>query len=145
MLSKLNLGAALSRIGRTEDPLIVGEVNSTHIKLVRLLGPFVWHHHADEDEMFLVLKGELEMNVREAAGADAQAGAGAEPEARRADSAFVERRIVLAEGEMIVIPRGVEHMPVAHQECHILLVEPASTLNTGNVRNEKTRDTLARL
>ncbi len=144
MLTKLNLAAALTRIDRTEDPLIVGEVNSTHIKLVRLLGPFVWHHHADEDEMFLVLKGELEMNVREpstenATGAGATAGTPATP------AALIERRIVLAEGEMIVIPRGVEHMPVAHRECHILLVEPASTLNTGNVRNDKTRDTLARL
>lgn len=131
-ISKLNLAAALSRIERTEDPHIVGEVSGTHIKLVRLLGPFVWHLHANEDEMFLVLKGELEMNIREPA-PDSPTGAP------------VERTVILHEGEMIVIPRGVEHQPIAHEECHILLVEPASTLNTGNIRNEKTRDTLARL
>lgn len=147
MLSKINLADAVRRISRTEDPHIVGEVNDCVAKLVRLHGPFMWHHHANEDELFLVLKGELEMNVRETTpGTTPGSGAGAtHATAGSPGSAFVERRIVLREGEMIVIPRGVEHQPIAHEECHILLFEPGSTLNTGNVRNEKTRDTLTRL
>jgi mannose-6-phosphate isomerase-like protein (cupin superfamily) len=95
------------------QPRIVGEVNDTHLKLVRLKGEFVWHQHEKEDELFLVIKGSLLIKLR-------------------------ERDLLLHEGEFVIIPQGVEHMPVANEEVQVLLLEPKSTLNTGNVQNERT-------
>jgi len=90
------------------------------VKLVKLKDEFVWHHHEIEDEMFFVLKGRLRMEFR-------------------------DKHLLLEEGEFIIVPRKVEHRPVAEEETHVLLFEPASTLNTGNVRNERTRDALERI
>ena len=95
------------------SPKIVGEVNGQHVKLAKLLGEFVWHHHEEEDELFLVVKGELELHLR-------------------------DRVVTLREGEFFVVPRGVDHKPVAREEVHLVMVEPASTVNTGNVGGERT-------
>jgi len=112
-IEKVNLADKLARFGDTWSPKIVGEINDAYVKLVKLKGEFVWHHHADEDEMFLVVKGRLLMRLR-------------------------DRDIDLDEGEFVIIPRGVEHLPVADDECHVLLLEPKTTLNTGDLTNERT-------
>ena len=116
---KVSLADALSRIGEHWKPMIVGELNGQQVTVVKFRGPFVWHHHEQEDELFLVLRGRFRMELR-------------------------DRTVELAEGDMLVVPRGVEHRPVADEEVEVLLFEPASTLNTGNVRNERTVDALAR-
>jgi len=95
------------------NPRVVGEVNDFHVKAVKLKGEFVWHHHEQEDELFLVVKGTLRMRFR-------------------------DREEIVREGEFLIVPHGVEHMPVAEEEVHIILLEPKSTLNTGNVTNERT-------
>lgn len=120
-MNKINLRDKLSLINDQWNPRIVGELNGQHLKLVKFAGPFTWHHHETEDEMFLVVKGRFRMEFRE--------------EGR-------EREIWLEEGEFLIVPRGVEHRPVADEEAHVLLFEPASTLNTGNVDNELTRQSL---
>jgi mannose-6-phosphate isomerase-like protein (cupin superfamily) len=99
---------------------VVGELNGQHVKLVRLLGAFVWHHHDDEDELFLVHRGRLRMEFR-------------------------DRVVELSPGEFLIVPRGVEHRPVADEEVEVMLFEPATTLNTGNLRNERTVEVLERL
>lgn len=118
-MQKVDLAAALSRIPDHWNPRIVAELNGQQVKLARLEGEFVWHHHEHEDELFLVLAGELTIEFR-------------------------DRVVTLGEGELLVVPRGVEHRPVAQREAHVLLFEPASTLNTGNVRNERTVEDLER-
>ncbi len=95
-------------------PRIVGELNGQQVKLVKLQGEFVWHHHDAEDELFLVIKGRLLIRLP-------------------------DRELWIGEGEFAIIPRGVEHCPVAQEEVHVLLLEPASTLNTGNLRNDRTQ------
>jgi mannose-6-phosphate isomerase-like protein (cupin superfamily) len=110
---KVNLAEAFARIDGPWKPRLGGTVNDTAVKLVKLEGEFVWHHHEQEDELFLVVKGRLLIQFR-------------------------DREEWIEEGEFIVVPRGVEHRPVAPEEVHVLLVEPATTLNTGNVRNERT-------
>ena len=112
-MDKVNLREKLASFDEHWQPRIVGELNGQHVKLVKLQGEFVWHHHENEDEMFLVIKGAITIELR-------------------------DRHIHLGEGEFFVVPRGVEHRPVAAEEAHVLLFEPASTLNTGNVRNERT-------
>ena len=102
------------------SPKIVGEVNDLHVKLVKLKGEFIWHHHEAEDELFLVVKGKLLIRLR-------------------------DHDIRLEEGEFVIIPRGVEHLPIAEEEVHVLLLEPKSTLNTGNVRNDRTVAALERI
>ncbi|MEC9010093.1 MAG: cupin domain-containing protein, partial [Planctomycetota bacterium] len=102
------------------SPHIVGELNGQHVKLAKLEGEFVWHHHEQEDELFLVLQGHLSIHLR-------------------------DRVVELDEGEFFIVPRGVEHKPVAAGEAHVLLLEPTSTLNTGNVRNDRTVDAPKRL
>lgn len=119
-IEKVNLADKLARFSDTWSPKIVGEINDTYVKLVKLKGEFVWHHHADEDEMFLVVKGRLLMRLR-------------------------DRDIHLDEGEFVIIPRGVEHLPVADDECHVLLLEPKTTLNTGDLTNERTVAELERI
>ena len=112
-MNTLNLRDALARIPDHWHPRVIGRVNDTEVKLAKLEGEFVWHHHEHEDEMFLVLKGRLLMQFR-------------------------DRDEWVGEGEMIIVPRGVEHRPVAPEEVHLMLVEPAGTVNTGNLRNERT-------
>jgi mannose-6-phosphate isomerase-like protein (cupin superfamily) len=119
-LEKVNLAEKLALFSAHFQPKIVGELNGQQVKLVKFQGPFVWHHHDDEDELFLVVRGSFDMELR-------------------------DRTIHLQEGEFLVVPRGVEHRPVALEEVHVLLFEPASTLNTGNVRGERTVETLERL
>jgi mannose-6-phosphate isomerase-like protein (cupin superfamily) len=110
-------------------PRIIGDLNDSYIKAVKLKGDFIWHHHENEDELFFVVRGTLRMWVREGQS---------------------EREIVVRPGEFIVIPRGTEHLPKAdpndnNGECHMLLLEPKTTLNTGNVTNERTVAELERL
>ncbi|MCL4250124.1 MAG: cupin domain-containing protein [Anaerolineae bacterium] len=115
MLTKINLADKLAKFSEHWSPRIVGQVNDMHVKLVKLQGEFVWHHHDDEDELFLVIKGRLTMKLRDG-------------------------ELEIGEGEFVIVPRGVEHKPVANDEVHILLFEPAGTLNTGNVRDAHTVD-----
>lgn len=121
----VNLAEKFSAIGAHWSPHIVGELNGQEVRLAKLKGEFFWHRHDDEDELFLVIRGELELRVRE--GDDR------------------ERSFIVRPGEFIIIPRGVEHLPIAREEVEVLLFEPASTLNTGNVTNERTKATLERL
>jgi mannose-6-phosphate isomerase-like protein (cupin superfamily) len=116
----VNLREKLSLFDAHWDPKIVGELNGQHVKLVKFQGEFVWHHHEDEDELFLVVKGRFTMQFR-------------------------DRHVPLEEGEFLIVPRGVEHRPVAEDEVHVLLVEPATTLNTGNVISERTVGAPARI
>ena len=115
MPEPLNLAEAFARIDRTWSPRSAASVNGTEVRLVRLLGEFVWHRHEDEDELFLVVKGRLLMRFRDG---DRWVG----------------------EGEMILVPRGVEHCPVAPEEVHVVLVEPASTVNTGSAGGPRTAE-----
>jgi mannose-6-phosphate isomerase-like protein (cupin superfamily) len=119
-MEKVNLVDKLALFSDFWKPKIVAELNGQQVKLVKFQGPFVWHHHDHEDELFLVVKGRFRMEFR-------------------------ERQVWLEEGEFLVVPRGVEHRPVAEEEAHVLLFEPASTLNTGNVRNERTVERLERI
>lgn len=119
-METINLADKFTQFQDYWSPKIVGELNDFHVKLVKVKGEFVWHHHDNEDEMFLVVKGHLLIRLRDC-------------------------DISLHEGEFTIIPRGVEHMPVAEDETHVLLLEPKSTLNTGNVQNERTVADLTRL
>ncbi len=123
-MNKINLREKLSLIGDHWNPRIIGELNGQYLKLVKFQGPFTWHHHDDEDEMFLVVKGRFRMEFLE--GSDSASGSAQ------------QRDVWLEEGEFIVVPRGVEHRPVSDEEAEVLLFEPATTLNTGNVENELT-------
>jgi mannose-6-phosphate isomerase-like protein (cupin superfamily) len=123
-MEKVNITHKFSQIRDYYSPRIAGEINDSYLKMAKLKGEFVWHHHELEDELFLVVKGTLRMMVFEDGG---------------------EREIRIAPGEFIVIPHGVEHKPIADEEVHLLLLEPKSTLNTGNVRNEKTLQELQRI
>jgi len=119
-MNKVNLKEKLALFNEQWSPKIVGELNGQYVKLVKFQGPFVWHHHDDEDEMFMVVKGRFRME-------------------------YEDRSEWIEEGEFIIVPRGVEHKPVADEEAHVLLFEPASTLNTGNVENERTVAQLERI
>jgi mannose-6-phosphate isomerase-like protein (cupin superfamily) len=123
-MDKINLAQKLSLFEDHWNPRIAGELNGQHLKLVKFKGPFTWHHHETEDEMFLVVKGRFRMDYRD--------------EGR-------DREVWIEEGEFIVVPRGVEHRPVAEEVCHVLLFEPATTLNTGNVEDAFTRKQLERI
>lgn len=119
-MDRIRLTDKLDRIHERWEPKIVAELNGQHVKLAKIGGAFIWHRHEREDEMFLVLHGRMTMQFR-------------------------DREVTLEAGDALVVPRGVEHRPVAPEEAHILLFEPAGTLNTGDVRNERTRDRLERL
>ena len=112
-MEKVNIEEKLKLFSNYYEPKIVGELNGQLIKLAKFKGSFVWHHHENEDEMFLVLKGKFVMEFR-------------------------DRQQEIKEGEFIIVPKGVEHKPVATEEVHVMLFEPSSTLNTGNVDNEMT-------
>jgi mannose-6-phosphate isomerase-like protein (cupin superfamily) len=116
-MNKANLLEKFALFNEYWNPKIVGELNGQQVKLVKLRGEFVWHKHDEEDELFFVVKGTLTMELR-------------------------EKAIMLNEGEFLIVPRGVEHRPVAKEEVWIMLFEPATTLNTGNVVDEKTKTTL---
>jgi mannose-6-phosphate isomerase-like protein (cupin superfamily) len=130
-MNKINLVQKLSLIEDYWNPRIVGELNGQYLKLVKFQGPFTWHHHHNEDEMFLVVNGRFRMEFREQQNEPA--------------TSTQTKQIWLEQGEFCIVPRGVEHRPVAEQECHVLLFEPASTLNTGNVQNEFTVPVLDRV
>lgn len=112
-MEKVNIAQKFTLFQDHWSPKIVGELNDAHVKLVKVKGEFVWHHHEAEDELFLVVKGRLLIKLR-------------------------DQDIWLEEGEFVIIPKGVEHMPVAEEEVHLMLLEPKSTVNTGNVQNERT-------
>lgn len=116
-MGKINLLEKFGMFNEHWSPKIIGELNGQQVKLVKLKGEFVFHQHENEDELFMVVKGKFKMEYR-------------------------DKTVEINEGELIVVPRGVEHKPVAEEEAWILLFEPASTLNTGNVVNEKTKTKL---
>ena len=119
-MEKINLAEKLSLFKEHWRPKIVGELNGQMVKLVKFKGPFVWHHHDHEDELFYVVKGSFDME-------------------------FEDSIVTINEGEFIVVPRGVEHRPNAKEECDVMLFEPASTLNTGNVDDERTLHRLEKI
>ena len=120
-IEKVSLADKFSQINDHWNPRIAGELNGQQVKLAKFLGPFEWHHHEHEDEFFMVIKGEFEMHLR-------------------------DKIITLTPGEFLIVPRGVEHKPVANQEAEVLMFEPASTVNTGNLENsERTRKDLEKL
>jgi mannose-6-phosphate isomerase-like protein (cupin superfamily) len=124
-MEKVNIAEKFARITEFWKPYVAAELNGQMVKLDKLKGEFVWHHHENEDELFLVVKGRFRMDYR--------------------DDDFLEQHKWIEEGEFIVMPRGIEHRPVAEEECWILLFEPASTLNTGNVVNDRTLAELERV
>ncbi len=109
----ININAKLEKFSERWSPKIIAQMNEYHFKLAKALGEFDWHNHPETDEVFLVIKGRLDIHLRDG-------------------------KVTLNEGEMFVVPKGVEHKPVAEEECHILLIEPAGTINTGDVVSEKT-------
>jgi mannose-6-phosphate isomerase-like protein (cupin superfamily) len=125
-MEPINLTAKLATFPDHWSPKVIADLNGQQVKLAKIQGTFVWHHHDEEDELFLVLAGRLRMDLRD------------RPEAP-------SRSVWLAPGELIVVPRGVEHRPHADEETALLLFEPASTLNTGNLRNERTVEQLERI
>jgi mannose-6-phosphate isomerase-like protein (cupin superfamily) len=119
-VEKLDVAEKLALVRDYWNPRVVAELNGQHVKVVKLLGEFVWHAHEREDELFLVVRGRMRIDFRDGP-------------------------VELGEGEAIVVPRGVEHRPVADEECSVLLFEPAGTVNTGGVREARTRDVLERI
>ena len=119
-METVNLSEKFSQFSDYFRPRIIGDLNDTHVKAVKLKGEFVFHHHDKEDELFLVVKGTLRMKFR-------------------------DREAVIGPGEFVIVPRGVEHCPVADEEVHLILIEPKSTLNTGNITNERTVAQLERI
>lgn len=109
----INFQDKLSKFSEQWSPKIIAQMNDYHFKIAKIEGEFIWHDHPETDEVFIVLKGQLEIQLH-------------------------DRSVVLKEGEMFVVPKGVEHKPVAEKECHILLIEPAGTVNTGDLVNERT-------
>ena len=120
MIEKVSLKQKFSLFQDHWSPKVAGELNDSYVKLAKLKGEFVWHHHEAEDELFLVVKGRLLIKLR-------------------------DRDIQLEEGEFVIIPKGVEHLPIAEEEAHVLLLEPKLTLNTGNTQNERTITNLERI
>lgn len=119
-MTVVNLAEKFSRFHEHWKPKIIGELNDSYVKAVKFKGEFVWHHHGNEDELFFVVKGRFRMRFR-------------------------DRDVWINPGEFIIVPKGVEHMPVADEECHVVLLEPKTTLNTGNVVNERTVPELERI
>ena len=119
-MGKVNLLEKFELIDNYWSPKIAGELNGQFVKLAKLKGEFIWHHHEEEDELFLVVKGQLTLKLR-------------------------DKDVILQEGEFFIVPRGVEHKPVADDETHVLLFEPKSTLNTGNVKGERTVEDLEKI
>jgi mannose-6-phosphate isomerase-like protein (cupin superfamily) len=124
-MEKVNVAQKLSSFRDHWSPKIVGELNGQHVKLVKFQGEFVWHHHDAEDELFLVLRGTFRMDYKDETGA--------------------EESLDVGVGEFVIVPRGIEHRPAATEEVHVMLFEPAGTLNTGNIRDAKTVEEPRRL
>jgi len=124
-MQKVNLEQKLASFSDYWSPKIVGELNGQHVKLVKFQGEFVWHHHDHEDELFLVVRGSFRMDYR--------------------DDDGTEKSMDIGQGEFVIVPRGAVHRPVADHEVEVLLFEPASTLNTGNVRSARTVEELQRI
>ncbi|MCI0330868.1 MAG: cupin domain-containing protein [candidate division Zixibacteria bacterium] len=120
MVKKVNLQEKFARFQEYWQPKIAGELNDSHVKLVKFKGEFVWHHHEAEDELFWVVKGRMVIKFRDG-------------------------DLTVNEGEFVIVPKGVEHMPMAEEEVWVVLLEPKSTLNTGNVRNERTVENLEKI
>lgn len=120
MVTRINLAEKLARFDDRWNPRVIADLNDSHIKLVKVQGEFVWHRHAEEDELFLVLHGALTIELRDGS-------------------------VTLGPGEMVVIPKGVEHRPVAAEEVHLMLVEPKGTRHTGDVESELTVHEYSRL
>ena len=116
-MKKINISQKLAQFNDHWNPRIIGELNKQHVKLAKIKGEFIWHKHDDEDEMFLVLKGTLKIEFR-------------------------DRTETIQENEIIIVPMGVEHKPIAEEEVSIMLFEPATTINTGALENERTRKNL---
>ncbi|MCL4875824.1 MAG: cupin domain-containing protein [Anaerolineae bacterium] len=114
-MEKVNLAAKFAQFSDYWSPRIVGELNDSYVKLAKLKGEFIWHHHDNEDELFFVVKGRLLMQLR-------------------------DRDVWIEEGEFFIVPRGVEHRPVAEEEVHLMLLEPKTTVNTGNVTSDRTKE-----
>ena len=119
-MQSVNIAEKFGKFQDYWNPRILGELNDSHVKAVKIKGEFVWHHHDNEDELFLVVKGTLRMRFR-------------------------DHEELVREGEFIIVPRGVEHLPVGDEEVHIILLEPKATLNTGNIENERTVRELERI
>ncbi len=119
-IQKVNLTEKFALIADYWNPRVAGELNGQQVKLVKFQGPFMWHQHDDEDELFLVVDGEFTMEFR-------------------------DKNVLLKAGEFLIVPRGVEHKPVAEKEVSVILFEPASRLNTGEQRNERTREVLEKV
>ena len=119
-MHKVNIAQKFALFDEHWSPKVVGELNGQQVKIAKIQGEFVWHHHEDEDELFMVIKGELTIKLP-------------------------DEDVHLKEGEFLIVPRGVEHKPVAEREAHILMLEPAGTLNTGNVQNERTLHEVERI
>lgn len=119
-MDTVNVEQKFAKIKEYWKPKIIGELNDSYVKAVRVKGEFVWHHHDNEDELFLVMKGHLRMRFR-------------------------DRDVMVSPGEFIIVPKGVDHLPVAEEEVHLVLLEPKTTLNTGNVQNERTVVELERI
>ena len=126
-MEKINLAEKFALFNEHWRPKIIGELNDSYIKIVKFKGEFVWHHHDSEDELFLVVKGTMIMRLKENINYE------------------IFKEIKVEPGELIIIPRGVEHMPVAEEEVHIVLMEPKTTLNTGNIKNERTVEELGKI
>lgn len=124
-MNKINVQNKLSLINDYWNPRIAGELNGQQVKLVKFIGSFTWHHHEQEDELFMVINGRFKMEYR--------------------DDVGEERETWIEAGEMVIVPHGQEHRPVAEEECHVLLFEPATTLNTGNQDNEFTKRQLSKI
>ena len=119
-MEKVNLSEKFSLFSEYWNPKIAGELNGQQVKLVKFKGPFVWHHHEQEDELFYVVKGSFDME-------------------------FLDKIVTVNQGEFIIVPRGVEHRPNAKEEVHVVLFEPGTTLSTGNIKNEMTIENLGRV
>lgn len=119
-MNKVDLNEKFSSFNEHWQPKVVGELNGQYVKLAKLKGEFIWHQHENEDELFMVIKGKLKIKLK-------------------------DREIDLDEGQFFIIPRGVEHLPVAEEEVHVMLFEPQSVLNTGDQKNDRTVETLERI
>ena len=119
-MEKVNLAQKLALFNEHWSPKVIGELNGQQVKIAKIQGEFVWHHHEDEDELFMVIKGELTVKLP-------------------------DEDVHLQEGEFLIVPRGIEHKPVAEREAHILMFEPTGTLNTGNVQSERTVQEVERI
>lgn len=119
-MDKVNIFEKLNLFNEYWSPKIIGEVNESYVKIAKLKGEFLWHYHENEDEMFYILKGTLNIKFR-------------------------DKDVLLSEGEFLIIPKGIEHKPIAEEEVHVMLVEAKTTVNTGEVRNERTVENLDKL